>query len=99
LGIEDIPPIEELIGCTWAAFVNHLVPMLVAEEWDWSEYGSLWVFDHVLPLKAFNLRDRQELLACFYWRNLRPLASAENAEKNGQFDPQTLAIYLEEFSP
>jgi hypothetical protein len=57
------------------------------------------VFDHVLPLKAFDLRDKEELLACFNYRNLRPLSPDANAEKNGSFDPQALAIYLEEFNP
>jgi hypothetical protein len=99
LGITDIPQIETLIGCTWREFTERLVPMLVANSWDWSDYGSLWVFDHALPLRAFNLHVKEELLACFNWRNLRPLSPAENAEKNGQFDSQALDIYLEEFCP
>jgi hypothetical protein len=73
--------------------------MLVAGAWSWEEYGSRWVFDHALPLRAFNLSDPEELLACFHYRNLRPLSPNANAEKNASFDPQTLAIYLEEFSP
>lgn len=71
--------------------------MLVAGGWSWEGYGAEWVFDHLIPLKAFDLHSRRELLACFNYRNLRPLDPEQNRAKNGRFDPQARDIYLEEF--
>jgi hypothetical protein len=86
-----------LIGCGWQEFVSYITPMLVGNGWTWSDYGAEWVIDHRLPLRAFNLRDRRELLACFNYRNLRPMDPQENRQKNGTFDPRARDIYVEEF--
>ena len=98
LGITTIPPLEELIGCHWFDFATYLVPMLISGRWSWEDYGSRWVMDHVLPLKAFDLHNREELQACFHYKNLRPMSPAANAKKNGRFDPVERDVYLEEFS-
>lgn len=46
----------------------------------WSNYGSFWTVDHVLPLNAFNLLNEKDQLIAFNWKNLRP--SLDNFSKS-----------------
>ena len=52
----------------------------------WDNYGhgaGRWNIDHVKPLSAFNLVNRQEFLEANHYSNLQPLWHAENMLKGG----------------
>ena len=55
----------------------------------WDNYGQglgKWSIDHIIPLTAFDLEDRQHfILACNYL-NLQPLWHSENASKGNRLD-------------
>lgn len=54
---------------------------------NWDNYGKdegCWSIDHIMPLSAFNLLDRQhQLLACHYG-NLQPMWHIENMQKGNR---------------
>jgi hypothetical protein len=54
----------------------------------WENYGikeGCWSIDHIMPLSAFDLSDRQHfLLACFYL-NLQPMWHIENMSKGDKY--------------
>jgi len=71
----------EIIGLTqvqfldWTAF-NFEGDMI------WSNYGSLWEFDLIIPASAYDLTIEQQLLAAFNWCNIRPCLKSDNAAKH-----------------
>ena len=48
--------------------------------------GSVWQFDHCLPIASFNLLDENDMKTCFDWDNLRPMYSNENNKKRDKSD-------------
>lgn len=49
----------------------------------WENYGSLWVVDHIVPFRFFDLENVEHLSICWDFRNLMPLYSIDNGKKNG----------------
>lgn len=71
------------LGCSIPDFRKHLFG-LFKPGMTWKNYGKgkdCWNIDHIMPLFAFNLVDRQHFLLANHYLNLRPLWSAENATK------------------
>lgn len=68
------------IGCsnyvlrTWLEFQ-------FSEGITWDNYGDYWHVDHVIPIKAFDVRNKCCQFVCFHWSNLRPLSKRENMLK------------------
>lgn len=60
----------------------------------WNNYGNYWQIDHVIPCDFFDLKNREEQLKCFNWRNCRPLEKIKNQQKNSKIEP--LQILLQE---
>ncbi len=49
----------------------------------WDNYGS-WEIDHITPLAAFDLSDREQLLRACNYTNLQPLWAEENSRKGSK---------------
>lgn len=50
----------------------------------WDNYGQQvgkWNIDHIIPLSAFNLSDRNQLLKACHYSNLQPLWAVNNYSK------------------
>jgi hypothetical protein len=47
-------------------------------------HGVVWHIDHVIPLSRFNLKNEQDILVAFNWRNTMPLLATENLSKNNK---------------
>ena len=45
-------------------------------------YGQVWHIDHVIPVCSFDVKNEQECLIAFNWRNTMPLLAKENLAKN-----------------
>lgn len=77
-----------LLGCTGKQLRKHLESQF--KGWmNWSNYGTVWVIDHILPCASFDLEDVQQRRTCFHFTNLRPLGRKQNAYKAAKItDPQ-----------
>lgn len=49
----------------------------------WQNYGSLWVIDHIVPLRIFDPNNPGDLRICWHYKNLMPLYKADNLKKEG----------------
>lgn len=52
-------------------------------EMNWDNYGTVWVVDHIVPIRLFNIFDEAELKVCWNYRNLMPLLKEDNLKKEG----------------
>lgn len=50
----------------------------------WETHGSYWHIDHVLPVKCFDLENKDEMATCFSWMNLMPLEKYFNIKKSNK---------------
>lgn len=66
-----------LIGITWNGLKSHLEGLFLSDM-NWSNYGSLWEIDHILPCRSFDLRKLEAQKICFHYKNLRPRYCHEN---------------------
>lgn len=69
------------LGCTIQELKAHLEErFLSGMTWDnWGRYG--WHIDHVVPLVAFDLSDREQFLKACHYTNLQPLWATDNLKK------------------
>ncbi len=47
----------------------------------WENYGKVWHIDHVTPCASFDMKNKQDRLECFSWRNLAPVYKKYNYSK------------------
>jgi len=75
----------EKIGYTPQDLRKHLED-LFTPEMSWSNYGSYWSIDHVVPQKEFPYRDLDDPLfkECWKLSNLRPLPNTDNFRKGAR---------------
>jgi hypothetical protein len=59
----------------------------------WSNQGSYWNIDHVIPCSSFNLENEEEIKKCFNWKNLRPCEKIENFSKNNKIDENLITTH------
>jgi len=71
-----------LIGCSVAALVRHIESQFLAGmSWD---NRKLWHVDHIIPLAAFDLTQKEQQFAAFHYTNMRPLWAKENQKKSAR---------------
>lgn len=61
------------------SLIDH-IESLFKEGMSWDNYGS-WHIDHIKPISSFNLKDREDMIACWSLNNLQPLWAIENLKK------------------
>ena len=74
-----------LLGCSHSFFKRWIIHQLYGNM-TLQNYGSVWQFDHCLPIASFNLLDENDMKKCFSWVNLRPMYSNENNSKKAKID-------------
>jgi len=70
-----------LIGCD-LCFLKKWLEYRFSNGMNWNNYGSYWHIDHILPINAFDFRNKIHQQICFHWTNLQPLISLENIKKS-----------------
>lgn len=72
------------LGCTIEELKVHLESLFLKDmNWgNWSKTG--WHIDHVKPLAAFNLTNREEFLKACHYTNLQPLWAFDNLSKGAR---------------
>lgn len=71
----------EDLGCSVPELMVHLEAQF-AERMNWDNYGSYWEVDHIKPLAAFDLTNREQFLQATHFTNLQPLTGEENRLKS-----------------
>jgi len=49
----------------------------------WNNYGEIWVVDHVVPLRLFDMTKEDDLKVAWHYKNLFPLFKKDNLHKEG----------------
>lgn len=60
----------------------------------WSNYGTLWVIDHIFPCASWDLSKVTDSFCCWHYKNLQPLWKFENESKRAAFDTLKKAEYV-----
>jgi hypothetical protein len=76
----------EIIGTSHQNFLDW-IEFQFAESMNWRNYGSIWQFDHVIPLSSFDLTNEEELRKAMNWMNIRPCLKLKNAQKHNKIEP------------
>ncbi len=71
----------KFIGCT-AEFFRTFLEWQFTSEMNWSNYGTCWTVDHIIPISYFNLHNPDHSRIAFNYSNCRPLHADKNSEKN-----------------
>lgn len=74
---------EILCGCSME-YMRKWLEFQFKNDFTWENHGSLWHFDHVLPISSFDLSNPIHMKRCFHWSNLRPLEANENLIKGSK---------------
>ncbi len=77
------PLIEELTGLSAELLKRHIDAQFDSNM-SWSNYGSYWHIDHIVPCAAFDLSSTEQQKKCFHYSNLRPLEAKENLKKGAK---------------
>ena len=72
------------LGCTLVELKEHL-EMQFQDGMTWDNYGKNgWEIDHIIPLSAFDLTDKEQFLKVCHYTNLQPLWMKENRKKSSK---------------
>lgn len=67
------------LGCTIEDFMSYIAAQFLPGM-SWENWGE-WHLDHIKPLSAFDLTNRNQFLAACHYTNMRPLWAADNLRK------------------
>ena len=76
------------LGCSIEYLENHLESKF-QPGMTWENYGKgpgHWNIDHIIPLAAFDLTNRQHVVLACYYLNLQPLWFEDNSSKGAKLD-------------
>jgi hypothetical protein len=82
-----------LIGCSQEDLKRHLEKGF-NKKMSWSNYGSFWHVDHILPCSSFDHTDPKQVAQCWHWTNLQALQSAQNISKSNKITEPQMSLLL-----
>ncbi len=74
--------IRDYLGCD-VFIVREWLQSKFSAEMTWGNYGTVWVVDHLVPIRMFNMNDEADLKICWHYKNLMPLLKEDNGKKAG----------------
>lgn len=69
-----------LLGCSVESFRTYIESKF-EPEMTWSNYGTFWEIDHIVPCAIFDFSRPEHQAACFHFSNLQPLTVTANRRK------------------
>lgn len=69
------------LGCTTEQYVEWIYHCFEDDKFTFDNHGTIWEYDHVIPLATFDLSDEATQKVAFNWRNVMPLSKKENMRK------------------
>lgn len=74
---------SEMFGCSIGYLIAHIETKF-QPGMTWNNYGS-WHIDHIVPLRYFDLTNKEQQLKACNYKNLQPLWRKDNLRKGGRF--------------
>lgn len=74
------------LGCSIEEFKTYMESKF-SYAMSWNNHGNkkdMWSIDHIMPMSAFNLEDRQHVVLACHYLNLQPLWHIENIKKSNK---------------
>ena len=59
---------------------------------NWGKGRECWNIDHIKPLVAFDLTDREQFLSACHYANLQPLWETDNLSKGGKYQGEPFCL-------
>lgn len=78
-GMHKSEQTRKLIGCSISKLRKHIESQFQAGM-NWGNYGD-WHLDHIKPCASFDLKNSEQQMACFNYKNLQPLWASDNLKK------------------
>jgi len=75
-------PISSM-GCSPDELLDYLESKFYGKM-SWTSYGEEWSIDHIMPLKNFDLGDKDQFLAAIHYTNLQPLSNDDHRKKTSE---------------
>ena len=76
---------REYIGCS-ASFLRGWLEAQFHDGMTWDNYGTVWVVDHIVPLKWWDVGNfPQHLYEASHYSNLQPMLTCDNLIKGARF--------------
>ncbi len=80
----------DILGCTSLEFQVYISNQF-KPEMNWSNYSTLWTLDHIIPIRAFEIENYDEVRKAYHYSNTRPLLVEENTTKMDKLPSGELA--------
>jgi hypothetical protein len=74
---------EEYVGCSFEE-ARCRIESQFTRGMTWTNYGSFWHLDHIVPLSSFDLNDSKQRMLANHISNLQPLKAKENLKKGNK---------------
>lgn len=74
--------IREMLGVD-VFTVREWVESNFIENMSWDNYGKIWVIDHIVPIRMFDIFNKEDMKICWHYKNLMPLYKKDNEKKSG----------------
>ena len=72
-----------LVGCSGSDLRDYLESMFT-KGMAWSNYGTFWHVDHVIPLSMFDATSISQMMKANHFTNLQPMKASENLSKSNK---------------
>jgi hypothetical protein len=73
-----------IVGCSKPDLITHIESQFLPGM-SWVNYGrNGWEIDHIKAVATFDLTQHDQVLACFHFKNLRPLWRPDNLRKGNR---------------
>jgi len=80
------------LGCSIEDFKIH-TESLFTSSMSWKNYGHLWHFDHIIPLKFYDLSDEEQAREACNYLNIRPFLIEKNQKKGSKMPLTGSVVY------
>jgi hypothetical protein len=84
---------KDYLGCTLDEIKIYLEKQFT-KEMNWENYGTYWQVDHIIPCKAFNFSDDEQIKKCYHYSNLQPLPKSVNISKSDKLPNGNRARFI-----
>lgn len=76
-------------------FIKKWFEFCFTEDMTFDNQGSVWHVDHVIPISKFDVKNEDDVIDCFNWKNISPLSRLENITKKDNIIISQVKYHIE----